>query len=59
MRLGTAAEAMAANDAGEAAALGGADDVDELLVGEDVDQDAVAGLGGNCLFAFSGLDGFE
>ena len=45
VRLGTAAEAVAANDARETAALGVADDVDELLVVEDVDQDAVAGLG--------------
>src|SRR5277367_2723190 len=50
---------MAANDASEAAAFGGAYDVYELLVGEDVNQDTVTSFGGNCLFAFSGLDGID
>ncbi len=50
VRLGTAAEAVATNDARKTAALGGSDHINELLVGEDVDQNAVASLHCN-LFA--------
>src|ERR1700727_3952921 len=47
VRLGTAAEAMAANNAGKTAALGSSNNVDELLIVEDVNHDAVASLNGN------------
>src|SRR6202023_1958334 len=59
VRLGTAAEAVAANDASEAAAFGGSDDVNELFVVEDIDQNAVASLDSDCLFALDRLDSFE
>ena len=58
VRLRTAAEAMTANDARETAALRGPDDVDELLVAEDLDHDAIAGLDAACS-SFRCLRDFE
>jgi hypothetical protein len=59
VRFGTTAEAVAANNASEAATLGGSDDVDKLFVVEDVDQYAIASLYGNYLFALHRFDCFE
>jgi hypothetical protein len=54
--LGAAAEAMTTNNAGKATSLGGADHIDKLLVGEDIDHDAIASL--HCAFVtlFCGFD---
>src|SRR5271168_1862950 len=59
VRLGTTAEAVTANDASEAAASRGSNDVNKLFVIEDVDQNTVASLDRDCLFAFYRLDRLE
>src|ERR1700735_4914268 len=57
VRLGTAAETVTANNTRKTAALGVADDVNELHTVEDVDEDAVASLGA-LVTIFTG-DGLE
>ena len=56
MCLRSAAKTVAPNNTGKATSLAGADHIDVLVIGEDVDQDLIARLDALCSFAFCGCD---